>query len=269
MGIGNSPIDGVDVGFFKLITPHGDRELATARLASTADQLITPHGDREQEPQMMIPDRCRLITPHGDRERASRKASRGRSWQLITPHGDRELACNRRIERETVASLPLMGIGNLRCNPALANPLSSLPLMGIGNHRFPRHRRTRWTTHYPSWGSGTRSCRADNGGVRLLITPHGDREPSCAALSDAGMFHSLPLMGIGNTTHRTVARSTAPLITPHGDRERGRGGGAVRGVQLITPHGDREPCPRCTSDSPVTSLITPHGDREPRSSTRG
>ncbi len=62
----------------------------------------------------------------------------------------------------------------------------------------------------------------------LLITPHGDREPTQASLYQLVWDRiSLPLMGIGN-------RREPRLHLAHA-------------VLLITPHGDREPCRPCTT----------------------
>ena len=73
--------------------------------------------------------------------------------------------------------------------------------MGIGNRRVERRAPVLPALpHYPSWGLETRRvvCRR-NGGVRLLITPHGDWKP-CR----------------GARCYCSVAR----LITPHGDWKR-------------------------------------------------
>ena len=105
-----------------------------------------------------------------------------------------------RLDRRSIFSLPLMGIGNSAWPSIMRSPyLSSLPLMGIGNrvatigrmvhprilitphgdreHRAAYRRRSSATSHYPSWGSGT---------------PGSNRRPQSRPRS------SLPLMGIGN-----------------------------------------------------------------------
>ena len=105
---------------------------------------------------------------------------------LITPHGDRELSSDHGIR------------------PFLRVPRPHYPSWGSGTQPRARSRQARqFRSHYPSWGSGTaRACPSSLDasvtlislplmGIgnpeqpflrldrvrRLLITPHGDREP--------------------------------------------------------------------------------------------
>ena len=73
----------------------------------------------------------------------------------------------------------------------------SLPLMGIGNSAVLHSRRLENSTHYPSWGLGTRG---------LIRAP----QPK---------LDSLPLMGIGNSGVNRQFGLHPTLITPHGDWE--------------------------------------------------
>ena len=149
-----------------LITPHGDRKPSVFGARGSrhgATGLITPHGDRKPswKPDHDLARRrlAELITPHGDRKR---RLPAGQPWSPI------------------FISLPLMGIGNDR-HPGRSGAwrMSSLPLMGIGNSSdAPKRVPPRGRSHYPSWGSETRSARTAPGWLRagVLITPHGDRK---------------------------------------------------------------------------------------------
>ena len=98
----------------------------------------------------------------------------------------------------------------------------------------------------------------------LAITPHGDRTP--ATRRDP---HSLPLMGIGNSTGQEpmIAGSDVTLISLPlmgiGNLVQRHRGGRQRGHGLITPHGDRKLRPgRHDAPRDHSGLITPHGDRK-------
>ena len=176
--------------------------------------------------------------------------------------------------------------------------------MGIGNSSTGSVTMARAMAHYPSWGSGTAKAAwapliveislplmgiGNELAVRptavccLLITPHGDREPSpsrrprgchrahypswgsgtrLAASETAVRLHSLPLMGIGNGARPDRRKRDSLLITPHGDREPPR--------RRVTPWARIRSLPLMGIGNLDTGrvvalsalLITPHGDRE-------
>ncbi len=332
MGIGNPEFELGAKGYTNLITPHGDRELACTSICECRRRWcslpLMGIGNRK-EPRVMTPSLHSL--PLMGIGNGGRGPGGGGVVRLITPHGDRELAVGVGRLRRLISSLPLMGIGNphLVSLPS-AEQHHSLPLMGIGNCSWNGLREGWFSSHYPSWGSGThrfvRGEGDDQDSLPLmgignpippdippprppgLITPHGDRElgakghpewarrahyPSwgsgtCGRLSTgrATGHGSLPLMGIGNLGDARVYSRQAELITPHGDREPGRhnvrdldtldhslplmgignprvgGSDGPRGAPLITPHGDREPVRRRGDPERPVPLITPHGDRE-------
>ena len=133
------------------------------------------------------------------------------------------------------------------------------------------------TAHYPSMGIGTASSSRRRPGCSDLITPHGDRKPQSTGFSVRSTPISLPLMGIGNFETSGPAQARAQrLITPHGDRKRGVGPVDVDAAGLITPHGDRKPrdrkragrwrpaAPRGRSHYPSWGSETPQRDRDGR-----
>ena len=67
-----------------------------------------------------------LITPHGDRKQADRACMARPGRMLITPHGDRKHQRPARTGRDSILSLPLMGIGNLLVSNARQALLSVL-----------------------------------------------------------------------------------------------------------------------------------------------
>ena len=140
-----------------------------------------------------------------------------------------------------------MGIGNRRHRPhGLAAPDNLITPHGDREpSRSTPTRTSPRSSHYPSWGSGTRGHPLPVQPVLLLITPHGDRERHKHAVDQRGVsaphypswgsgttgtdpdgnewsVTSLPLMGIGNRGNVVEPRrGRKRLITPHGDRERG------------------------------------------------
>ena len=183
-------------------------------------------------------------------------------------------------------SLPLMGIWNdqLRVRAA-AKPHLITPHGDLERWKGFRRTATTKTTHYPSWGFGTRVANRSGSEVnRQLITPHGDLErstgPKCCcgrqgSLPLMGIWNtlasgrkrkdwnfSLPLMGIWNPFRSAAARPPPPLITPHGDLEQ------WRQFRCSSPHDVSLPLMGIwnLADRPVSAglsrLITPHGDLE-------
>ena len=290
MGIGNLGVAGIlDEPELALITPHGDWEPFPAPPAPPAPlDLITPHGDWEPSPgwRRSMTDRSSLplmgignpfgslalvrvqddlITPHGDWERGGLRgdpdvgpAAHYPSWGLGTSARLNPSPLN-------ANSLPLMGIGNpARRFEAMPWLNCSLPLMGIGNGRPLMGDDPPSTHSLPLMGIGNRApCQRARRMLAVLITPHGDWEPTHELRGTVEVGVSLPLMGIGNRvfsrpippvgwTHypswglgtpssaawsRRPFRSHYPswgLGTP---RSRGRGGPMPI---LITPHGDWE-----------------------------
>ena len=148
-------------------------------------------------------------------------------------------AANALVTADIDPSLPLMGIGNAAWRIAAWGVTSSLPLMGIGNSSRSSTRAGRPGTHYPSWGSGTARGHGRRRRV-ALITPHGDREPTCCRRGSPAVRLITP-HGDRERPARQRRGAAVLLITPHGDREHGRPGAAGGPVRLITPHGDREP----------------------------
>ena len=163
-------------------------------------------------------------------------------------------------------SLPLMGIGNWSSTMSPSPCFwSSLPLMGIGNDGIPGVLDSERILITPHGDREPRARRARESPDAVLITPHGDRE-------------RFP-------QHCQVAAYLS-LITPHGDRELGIGGGGGAGSFDSLPLmgiGNISPRERMSTHSPAShypswgsgtssfpfqhkqaaSLITPHGDREP------
>ena len=196
-------------------------------------------GNRGPHGRGAIDHAPKLITPHGDRERcwpgALRVCHTAHAHYPSWGSGTRSPGTWPHSEPANCHSLPLMGIGNGRMQPAarwspavsgLITPHGdrepgsvletfpqSLPLMGREHPILP---------HYPSWGSGT----------------HG-KARNCRPIS-------LPLMGIGNLTGSSPKGSTAPGSFEAHYPSWGSGTGAVPSpvdhgrTSLITPHGDRE-----------------------------
>ncbi len=97
------------------------------------------------------------------------------------------------------------------------------------------------STHYPSWGSGTPGPERTHARSGLLITPHGDREPSRPAGAAARSRSHYPSWGSGTGTR--TGRSPGPRSTHYPSWGSGTlhvRTGRSRGCRLITPHGDRE-----------------------------
>ena len=161
--------------------------------------------------------------------------------ELITPHGDRELAAAPAASDAHLLSLPLMGIGNLL---GFLEAVKGADLITPHGDREPARSTSappEWTTHYPSWGSGTLPAShcdsADE--LSLPLMGIGNRLPRRAwklraashypswgsGTPDQGGEHgqavtSLPLMGIGNLRLELIPLMLGNvLITPHGDRE--------------------------------------------------
>ena len=170
MGIGNARRRRRDEHLGALITPHGDRKLAL--------------------PQPQIAAVHQLITPHGDRKPAHHPAPGRRGHgSLITPHGDRKLQRPPTARRNRLASLPLMGIGNRAPGPLQGAHRDLITPHGDRKPRPPvRRPPPAARPHYPSWGSETH---------------HSIRVPRVASLS-------LPLMGIGNSSHPIRRSSFKP-----------------------------------------------------------
>ena len=146
-----------------------------------------------------------------------------------------------------IISLPLMGIGNpgrhhhhqRRAGVTLITPHGDRKL------RRTRHPPATTPSHYPSWGSETVWHEG-----KKRVEP-GAHYPSWG--SETGRLHvhvhravaaSLPLMGIGNLRHLSLAPPAAHLITPHGDRKPLTGRG-----ELIDR--DRTHYPSWGSETPV------------------
>ena len=289
MGIGNQRLRQRRRGRVdRLITPHGDRELATPPRG--ARRRCAPHYPSWGSGTPGLARWCYWpvcsLPLMGIGNRLRRAAHRLRH-QLITPHGDRELALEPHRRPLSFDSLPLMGIGNdgdVRFTHALYD--LSLPLMGIGNPpKLIRVGRV-WLFLITPHGDRERPAPRDRLEPLHLITPHGDREPVLGSLENPPLSASLPLMGIGNRsrTHPRMVRP-APLITPHGDREpRQRGpcacwsrthypswgsgtgvhGQSTRCAQAHYPSwGSGTRAPRREHPRREPLLITPHGDREP------
>ena len=278
----------------ELITPHGDRKRPTGfamRMRPTSSLPLMGIGNPTNrlfpsslagthypswgsETRPSGPAHCAGPSAHypswGSETRAAsgdRRAPIGThypSWGSETSIVERIDTCR------PLASLPLMGIGNLQgAGPGRATrPSFSLPLMGIGNPAY-----------------ACRSCA----GRQRLITPHGDRKH---AELEYATFQarkcSLPLMGIGNPA-RTRRRRSTPR-SPHypswgsetGVLEGPAGGAGVNSLPLMgigncssTSASGRSPCthyPSWGSETQIDSarvqpgvrLITPHGDRKPR-----
>ena len=129
-----------------------------------------------------------------------------------------------------------MGIGNTRYGLRnRRNSLFSLPLMGIGNGRTSPGRRAPDSAHYPSWGLETPTPTTlsvavafslplmgiGNGtllrhGVQrpVLITPHGDWKLGRTFMAGSPQMYSLPLMGIGNKKELAALAITLSVSLP-------------------------------------------------------
>ena len=115
-------------------------------------------------------------------------------------------------------SLPLMGIRNKArlMHPVLSDPLTTphgdqeLPLgrEGVGcpvlttphGDQEPTQptNSTGWpTSHYPSWGSGTRLQRVDHTRHLVLTTPHGDQERMSRMAESSDTVSHYPSWGSG------------------------------------------------------------------------
>ena len=219
----------------------GSGTTATVGIRPESAALITPHGDRELGGVWSGRVEVELITPHGDRERCLAIISTRivfmahyPSWGSGTPEQSTSTADPQ--TRKDGNSLPLMGIGNMLMNPfAPAAVTSHYPSWGSGTPRSGCWWHYRHVgSHYPSWGSGT----YDGTDIRMLITPHGDREPpkshypswgsGCqnypswgSGTPTANDFPHYPSWGSGTCPVVTRLRHPNSLITPHGDREPG------------------------------------------------
>ena len=97
-------------------------------------------------------------------------------------------------------------------------------------------------SHYPSWGSETKSRAAVRTAATATHYPSWGSETASHTNGQAGKGISLPLMGIGNRNRLGFFRSGyQTLITPHGDRKRWSSRPRWQAPSaLITPHGDRK-----------------------------
>ena len=132
------------------------------------------------------------------------------------------------------------------------------------------------TTHYPSWGSGTRRWPPGEPPTEpsLPLMGIGNVGSSFTAPVNSS---SLPLMGIGNwlTACTVLPLGRRRLITAHGDRERTHTSEHVvrpSEINLITPHGDREHDRarrravgvRHLSSLPLMGIGNPRATRDPK-----
>ena len=286
MGIRNPAVNPPTGILRLLITPHGDQELAIATaLACRAWTSLPLMGIRNLLSNPDGPDGYSLITPHGDQERQGRRYLGSHRSHSLPLMGIRNATYRTYTGHSTNASLPLMGIRNTprprdflpvaqlitpqgdqeRGQPHPATPPGQpahYPSGGSGTPwRGPSTTNSN-STHYPSGGSGTRHGLGLLALDRLLITPHGDQEPSDLSWAKPWLLCSLPLMGIRNSLGSHAHRGLPQLITPHGDQE----------------HPDHAPRLNLYSDSLplmgirnlhntrelflLRQLITPHGDQE-------
>ena len=240
-----------------------------AQVARSSCRLITPHGDWEHRPTVTMRTTSRSSLPLLGIGNKQPPPCHRRDLVLITPHGDWEPAA---------------------WSASRAASSAHYPSWGLGTRRSRRWGWVRWPAHYPSWGLGTRKARHREPRHLVLITPHGDWEPTWSARRSRSPGCSLPLMGIGNltlggeVTEKDVA--SLPLmgigncsrrsgcaaartahypswgLGTHGRRQRGR-----RVVHLITPHGDWERSrpgwtrPRLRAHYPSWGLGTAVADR--------
>ena len=162
-----------------------------------------------------------LITPHGDRKPRRVGARRSSIPSVSLPLMGIGNPLGTLLDRhDGVRSLPLMGIGNSsRASLSASSPglLSSLPLMGIGNPAAPRASYTSITTHYPSWGSETRSVEVSRtiGAWRAHYPSWGSETGPDHRHEGSKSRRSLPLMGIGNPILTGSDGSSVPFGDDH------------------------------------------------------
>ena len=140
--------------------------------------------------------------------------------RLITPHGDREPAGAVRVYGTGQHLITPHGDREPGCDSGHARLGGAhYPSWGSGTRSCNR-RPGRTLPHYPSWGSGTTAVQHATLMQSSLITPHGDRELDTVRSLGPVYRNSLPLMGIGNSFPACWPLSVySELITPHGDRE--------------------------------------------------
>ena len=103
------------------------------------------------------PRRPPLTTPHGDREPAPIRCPPPETTTAHYPSWGSGTGLPSHPNGDILISLPLMGIGNdLIERRDQVRGIRSLPLMGIGNPPYGARVLPSMSTHYPSWGSGTR-----------------------------------------------------------------------------------------------------------------
>ena len=140
-----------------LITPHGDRKRRrSAADGGRLDASLPLMGIENPATTPPPPTKSFSLPLMGIENAFDCRASYSSRRPLITPHGDRKRAPLPGGAAAPGGSLPLMGIENERRRTATPDGrTSSLPLMGIENGRSV----------------------LDELGLRILITPHGDRKP--------------------------------------------------------------------------------------------
>ena len=164
-----------------------------------------------------------------------RQAGRSRCRRVETHYPSWGSGTRRVADKEALlaSSLPLMGIGNSMTCSTIERLRENL-ITPHGDRELVRTVcRAGCQAHYPSWGSGTRSCPCSHGDLapgRKLITPHGDREQASGNARAAARTHypswgsgtaqvrmapastpiSLPLMGIGNPPYSASFAPSTP-----------------------------------------------------------
>ena len=160
---------------------------------------------------------------------------------LTTPHGDQERSCLVDLSFACSISLPLMGIRNVGRVPGVHQVVELTTPHGDQERPSTRRRATRPRSHYPSWGSGTRTDRRR---CRRGAPPH------------------YPSWGSGTHGDRGRAPRLRDLTTPHGDQERQPARRRPCTPPLTTPHGDQEPPGALVTHAGFSSSLPPHGDQE-------
>ena len=163
----------------------GDDKIYMFPIPMRGNESARPPGSRSCGLGVIVIKKAtlKLITPHGDREQ-----------EISDVHGPRGSTYE--------AHYPSWGSGTCAISPWVAELMAlwiSLPLMGIGNK--------------PSRIRSTMDMRD------MLITPHGDREPTNSKCGKSINRSHYPSWGSGTIRDLINGNMSNVLITPHGDRE--------------------------------------------------